>query len=198
MEKKVVLYSMDDVVRITGISKDTIRNWTKDFNIQLERTPGGHRRFSEENIQVLKAIEEKKDVNGWSMKQIGAWLNGELTPEVIAGTEVKTNLEKKFENLQEVVMNQNQLLEAIGKQLVEQEKRHQQQLLEQEDRIVTAIERRLADPIERRTLELSNSLSLVMEERRKEVAAALEKEESEAELKAQSSFFSKLKSLFKA
>lgn len=196
---------MNDAERITGLTKDTIRNWCKEFNIQVDKTEGGHRRFTEESLQVLKAIQEKKLVNNWSMKQIGSWLNGELTPEVMAGTEVKTNLEKKFENLEDVILKQNeqiqmqnQLFKAVLERMDDQEKRHQQQLLEQEARIVAAVEKRLADPIEKRTLELTNSLNAALEVRQNEVAAAKEKEAAEKEQSQSNGFLNKIKGWFKA
>jgi DNA-binding transcriptional MerR regulator len=203
LEENRELFSMKDVEKITGLSEHTIRNWCKDFNIQLAKTSGGHRRFTEENIKLIKAIQEKKDGSGWSMKQIGSWLNGELTPEVLANAEVQTNLEKKFESLEEVVSGElgdlKQAVLLLAKKLDEQEKRHQQALLENQATIIDAVEKRLADPVERRTLELSNLMRESIEQKQLEIAAAKEKEEAEVELHKQkeklgpiSRFFSKI------
>lgn len=189
LEKKQALYTIKEVEKITGLSKDTIRNWCKDFNIQLEKTEGGHRRFSEENIQVLKSVEEKKEVNGWSMKQIGAWLGGELIPEALANTEVKTNLEKKFESLEGTISGDIEELKkvvlALTKKMDERERTHHQELLEQEVRIVDRLTERLADPVERRALEISNLMNQSIEQKQLEVAAGKEKEEANQELHKQ-------------
>ena len=211
MEENKDLYKMEEVIRITGLTEHTIRNWCREFNIQLEKTGGGHRRFTDENIQLLKSIEEKKEVNGWSMKQIGSWLNGELTPEVIASTEVKTNLEKEFQdfkkvvsektdNLAEVISQQTQIILALTKKLDEQAQVHKQQLSEQEQRILDAIEKRLSDPVEKRTQELTNSLNQMLMQRSSEIAAAKEKEILEQEIQKQQEkqgFISKIFSSFK-
>lgn len=182
MEEKQKFFKIKDVSGITGLSEHSIRNWCRDFNIQLTKTEGGQRKFTEDNIKVLKAIQERKEVNGWSMKQISAWLNGELTPEVLASAEFKSNLEKKFESLEESISDEvGGLKEAVlllAKKLDDQEKRHQQEKLEMIDRI----EKRIADPVEKRVLELTNSLNESLEQRRLEVTAAKEKEENEQEL----------------
>ncbi|OUB07098.1 hypothetical protein BK708_38955 [Bacillus thuringiensis serovar yunnanensis] len=153
---------------------------------QLTKTSGGHLRFSEENIKLLKAIQEKKEINGWSMKQIAAWLNGELTPEVLADTEIKADLEKKFESLEETFSSElgelKQAVLLLAKKLDEQEKRHQQELLENQASIIDAVEKRLANSVERLASELSNLVKESIEQRNLEIAAAKEKEDAGQEL----------------
>lgn len=39
--------------------------WSNEFNIQTERSQGGHRRYFKENIEELKAIKEKIYVQKW-------------------------------------------------------------------------------------------------------------------------------------
>lgn len=78
--------------------------------------------------------------------------------------------------------------ETVLKKLDEKDAIHEKQLAQQREEILDAIGERLADPIERRTVELSNSMNRMMEERRLEVAA--EKEQAEQEKKK--SFFKKL------
>jgi DNA-binding transcriptional MerR regulator len=92
---------MREAVAMTGFSEHAIRKYLKEFNIQLEKTEGGHRRFTPETIEKLRIVGEKKEL-GWSVKQIAAFFSGEVTSEMLKrDTELKTNLEKKIENLEE-------------------------------------------------------------------------------------------------
>ncbi|PFE93075.1 hypothetical protein CN325_22030 [Bacillus thuringiensis] len=48
------------VADLLGIIPDLLKVWSNEFNIQTERSQGGHRRYSKENIEELKAIDEDK------------------------------------------------------------------------------------------------------------------------------------------
>ncbi len=48
------------VADLLGITPDLLKVWSNEFNIQTERSQGGHRRYSKENIEELKAIDEDK------------------------------------------------------------------------------------------------------------------------------------------
>ncbi len=52
-------YSTKQVAEMTELSDDLIRVYQKEFNLQVERTSRGHRRFTQKNISDLLAIKEK-------------------------------------------------------------------------------------------------------------------------------------------
>lgn len=48
-----------DVARIFGVSIGTIRNWERDGRIRAERTLGGQRRFTTEEIERVRHEQER-------------------------------------------------------------------------------------------------------------------------------------------
>jgi excisionase family DNA binding protein len=52
--------TVKDVARILGISIGTVRKWTDEGYIEASRTPGGHRRYSQDDIDAfLKKIRPR-------------------------------------------------------------------------------------------------------------------------------------------
>ncbi|HDR7220621.1 TPA: MerR family transcriptional regulator [Bacillus cereus] len=94
-------YSMKEVSKVTGLSSDLLRTYEKEFNLQINRTQGGHRRYTEEDINQLVTIKKKIQDLNWSYKQVRSWLNGEDTSPALRDHEVVSNLEKKIEVLTE-------------------------------------------------------------------------------------------------
>lgn len=177
MDKKQDLLTMKEVEDLTGLTEHTIRTWCKRFNIQLETTEGGHRRFSKSNIEMLLAIKEKKEDQNWSMKQIGNWLNGEVSTSLLQSAEVKTNLEKKVENLEESV----QMLVDLNKKLVEKLDEQNNNFNKQLELHINTINKKLEDETEKRDRQLMLEIRKSQEE--VALAKAIEKK---------TSFFSKI------
>jgi len=95
-----IVYTLKDTVKLTALSIDLIRLYEKEFNLQIQRTEGGHRRYTKNNIDLLIEIKKRIQEQNWSYKMINQWLQGEIVPEAV---EVQSNLEKKVESLQEKV-----------------------------------------------------------------------------------------------
>lgn len=112
------LYSQKRTCELTGLTPDLLRVYEKEFNIQVFRTNGGHRRYSQENLELFIKIKEKIQQNGWLYDDVRRWLNGEATPKVLEDHQVKTNLEKKFDQVSEkqdiTAEKVDQLIEAFG------------------------------------------------------------------------------------
>jgi len=103
-------FKLSEVIKLTGLSDQTIRRYQEDFNIQGIRTQGGHRRFKREEIDMLLEAKRLKEEHGYSIKQIRSHFNGETTSEMLEKNEpMKTVFEKKILNLEE------QLAEATEK-----------------------------------------------------------------------------------
>ena len=63
------LYRIGDVMRYSGISRQTIHNYTLLGLIrEVERTSGGHRLYPEEVFERLKVIQELKNTK--TLKEI--------------------------------------------------------------------------------------------------------------------------------
>lgn len=127
MEIKSESYTPKIVADRLDVTPDLLKVWSNEFNIQTERSQGGHRRYSKENIEELKAIKEKIHVQKWSYDQVRAWRNGEL--DLFVAKEEKSELEKK---LDEVLANQ-QLQNHFNQVLI-------QKLQEITDELVTTKE----------------------------------------------------------
>jgi len=75
MEKKQQSLSIQEVSRKLTIPKHTLRFWEKEFNDILVplRTKGGQRRYTLENMSVIRKIKELRE-KGVSLAQIHAHL----------------------------------------------------------------------------------------------------------------------------
>ncbi|PEF33674.1 MerR family transcriptional regulator [Bacillus wiedmannii] len=117
MGMKPEMYTPKIVADNLGITPDLLKVWSNEFNIQIERSQGGHRRYSKENIEELKAIKEKIHIQKWTYDQVRAWRNGEL--DLFIAKEEKTELEKKLDQILENQQLQNQFNQALIKNLQE-------------------------------------------------------------------------------
>jgi DNA-binding transcriptional MerR regulator len=110
--------SMKQVAEITELSDDLIRVYQKEFNLQVERTSRGHRRFNQKNIADLLAIKEKIQHEGWTYNQVRDWLGGNVL--IFESSKVRTNFEKQLDALTEKVTDQSELLRLLIEKLDEQ------------------------------------------------------------------------------
>ncbi len=56
------LYNLSVVLRETGLKADTLRAWERRFGVpNPERTPGGHRQYSEKDIATVKWLLARQD-----------------------------------------------------------------------------------------------------------------------------------------
>lgn len=114
---KLETYTPKIVAEDLGITPDLLKVWSNEFNIQIERSQGGHRRHSKENIEELKGIKEKIHVQKWTYDQVRAWRNGEL--DLFVSREEKAELEKKMDEVLENQQLQNQFNQALIQKLQE-------------------------------------------------------------------------------
>ena len=117
LELKSEMYTPKIVSDRLGITPDLLKVWSNEFNIQTERSQGGHRRYSKENIEELTAIKEKIQVQKWSYDQVRAWRNGEL--DLFVSKEEKSELEKKLDEVLENQQLQNKFNQALVQKLQE-------------------------------------------------------------------------------
>lgn len=95
-----IVYTLKDTVKLTGLSIDLIRLYEKEFNLQIQRTEGGHRRYNKGNIDLLIEIKKRIQEQNWSYKMVNQWLRGEVITESV---DVQSNLEKKVDSLENKV-----------------------------------------------------------------------------------------------
>nr|WP_012263693.1 MerR family transcriptional regulator [Bacillus thuringiensis]ABY68478.1 putative transcriptional regulator [Bacillus thuringiensis] len=118
MELKSEMYTPKIVADRLGMTPDLLKVWSNEFNIQTERSPGGHRRYSKENIEELTAIKEKIQLQKWVLLiRFEHWRNGEL--DSFVSKEEKSELEKKLDEVLENQQLQNQFNQALVQKLQE-------------------------------------------------------------------------------
>jgi DNA-binding transcriptional MerR regulator len=134
------VYSMKETRDKTGLTNDLLRLYEKEFNLQIERTDGGHRRYTEEDINLLINIKLKIKDQNWSYKQVRQWLNGDAPQlnQMQREDAVKSNIEKKLDKMLENQEDQKytiDLLTETVRKLTEkldaQEERHVKQIEDQ-------------------------------------------------------------------
>ncbi|MGF9893280.1 MerR family transcriptional regulator [Priestia megaterium] len=152
-----VVYTLKDTVKLTGLSIDLVRLYEKEFNLQIQRTEGGHRRYNKQNIDLLIEIKKRIQEQNWSYKMINQWLQGEIIPEAV---DVQSKLEKKVDSLEEKIQDllnrsekdeqfqialiqrldeQRKLIEQLTEKLSNQDKYIENNLEKRDERLTSAI-----------------------------------------------------------
>lgn len=155
-------YTMKEVVEITELTNDLLRVYEKEFNLEIARTKGGHRRYNEEDINQLITIRKKIQDQNWSYKQVRSWLNGEDITLALEDHKVTSNLEKQLEKQTEMIQDLGEKLEQsimlqveMAKQMHELkvENHKLEQIVERrnQDLIQTLIDEKRRDREERET-----------------------------------------------
>ncbi|MDG0032941.1 MerR family transcriptional regulator [Priestia sp. Y58] len=152
-----VVYTLKDTVKLTGLSIDLVRLYEKEFNLQIQRTEGGHRRYNKQNIDLLIEIKKRIQEQNWSYKMINQWLQGEIIPEAV---DVQSKLEKKVDSLEEKIQDllnrsekdeqfqialiqrldeQRKLIEQLTEKLSNQDKYIENNLEKRDEKLTSAI-----------------------------------------------------------
>lgn len=168
-------YTMKEVVTLTGLTEHTIRKWLSEFNIQVDETAGGHRRFPRQAVESLLVAKRKKEDQGWSIKQIRNFFNGDLTTEMLEDPSIKSNLEKRMESMEEAMRMLVEANKNLAGKLDERERNFEitlkQALETQEENILDAVNHKLSDETEKR----DRVLMLELRKTQEEIAAANKK-----------------------
>jgi DNA-binding transcriptional MerR regulator len=180
-----IVYTLKDTVKLTGLSIDLIRLYEKEFNLQIQRTEGGHRRYNKRNIDLLIEIKKRIQEQNWSYKMVNQWLQGEVITEAV---DVQSNLEKKVDSLENKVQElldrsekDDQFQLALIQRLDEQGKliKHLTEKLDYQDQYIE-------NNLEKRDEKLTSAIREISDTK-KLIAAAQENLESKPK-----SFWSKI------
>ncbi|HHV93692.1 MAG TPA: MerR family transcriptional regulator [Firmicutes bacterium] len=76
--------TLSETAAAVGVEPSTIKYWCEEFSnfIRPARTPGGHRRFSEKDIQDLRYIRQLLHFQNLSIKQVKEMLNEKGTDQL--------------------------------------------------------------------------------------------------------------------
>ena len=76
--------TLSETAAEVGVEPSTIKYWCEEFSnfIRPARTPGGHRRFSDKDIQDLRYIRQLLHFQNLSIKQVKEMLNEKGTDEL--------------------------------------------------------------------------------------------------------------------
>ena len=142
VEGEGITYKTSDVADILGIESQDVRNYCQQFSdfLNIDRTVGGQRRFTKENIDRLAAILNIKNANGYTIEQTRAALATEEGQILVARDEpekLKKLMEWTIAQMGEVVEQivTAKVSEALSAQTTlllesKEEKENKQQQLE--------------------------------------------------------------------
>jgi DNA-binding transcriptional MerR regulator/methylmalonyl-CoA mutase cobalamin-binding subunit len=72
--KKAPAYNLKVVLQLTGIKPDTLRAWERRYGLPLpQRTAGGHRLYSQYDIETIKWLMERQDEGMRINRAVDLW-----------------------------------------------------------------------------------------------------------------------------
>lgn len=72
--KKAPAYNLKVVLQLTGIKPDTLRAWERRYGLPLpQRTAGGHRLYSQHDIEMIKWLMQRQDEGMRINRAIDLW-----------------------------------------------------------------------------------------------------------------------------
>jgi len=124
-------FNLKVVVNETGIAPDTLRAWERRYGLPMpDRTPGGHRLYSQRDIEIIKWLLSKQEEGLSISRAVGLWkeltTSGqdpiseslvEITPVIQTAAASGTNLESLRAAWLEACMDFN---ESAADQLLNQ------------------------------------------------------------------------------
>ncbi|MFZ5820363.1 MAG: MerR family transcriptional regulator, partial [Chloroflexota bacterium] len=67
-------FNLKAVLKETGIAADTLRAWERRYGLPMpERTPGGHRLYSQRDIEIIKWLMAKQDEGLSISRAVDLW-----------------------------------------------------------------------------------------------------------------------------
>lgn len=119
LEEKHTKTTTNDVAVILGVSATTLKTWEMFLSLDIERTPKGARRYTQDNIKQLKKIKKLLS-DGLTLKEVKAQLNqppddcGRLDPKI----EIITDEPEKNQNFELAIINkyESRIVELTEKQ----------------------------------------------------------------------------------
>ncbi|MXQ51735.1 MerR family transcriptional regulator [Salinicoccus hispanicus] len=94
MRRNLPIFPMSSAMKLTGLTARQIRYYESLSLVTPERTPGNHRIFSMNDLDLLLTIQDYME-KGFTMKRIGEILNEPKkvdTPEVLKHSEYRKPL----------------------------------------------------------------------------------------------------------
>lgn len=128
---------MAEVCRITGLAAHTIRYYETQFPrcLTAERTTGGHRKYRQEHVDVLRHIMLLARSEGKSLREIRAALGEEACDASQPTDQVRQTLSLVLQNLQELNTRNARLDKLLTLLLGEAAPPHRETLLSQIDAV---------------------------------------------------------------
>lgn len=139
------LYSIGEVVDLTGVTHRMLRYYEKFFNLDISRDRSGNREYTEENIELLNLIIDMKN-KGLKLEGIKVFLEdksmlpktnpGEVVLMDSRALEAKEMILKEVRNVIESSFKENVVIQALS----EENKELKKQLEENELKMMKKME----------------------------------------------------------
>jgi DNA-binding transcriptional MerR regulator len=114
-------YKIGLASKLIDLSTERIRQISENekFGLVIEKTSGGHRLFTKEQIEIVLAIHNKYQDN-WDEDQISSWLKG-MGPETFVSHQPTPAVEMDIEELKRLYIEQAKELEDVKKVVKDQQ-----------------------------------------------------------------------------
>ncbi len=125
-------FTIQDMARITGLSRDTLRYYEKIGLIEsVERAPNGHRRYTQQDVTWVKFLKRLR-ATGMSIQQMQHYTDLRRQGDSTL-TERRLMLEARRHEVEAHVLEYQQLLEFIESKIEIYRQLEEERLAERED-----------------------------------------------------------------
>lgn len=112
-------HSIAAVEKATGLPRSTLRYYESEFPsfLRVRKSPGGHRRYSDYNIEQFRYLKEELQVKGRGISELREALTGDQDPQ-----RIRRELDLVLQVSEELVREQKLLkagLERLARQIRE-------------------------------------------------------------------------------
>ncbi|MDR6998397.1 MerR family transcriptional regulator [Neobacillus niacini] len=119
-----------EVAKLLGVSSSTIQRWVKQLELPMERNDRGHYYFKDEDIDLLKKIQEQIQ-NGALLQDIAPIQEKKSRRGVVKAVENEQAMEKLFAKVSELEISLNAKADSVASYQLLQHRREIEDLQSQ-------------------------------------------------------------------
>lgn len=119
-----------EVAKLLGVSQSTIQRWVKQLKLQMERNERGHYHFNEEDITLLKSIQEQIQ-SGTLLQDIAPAKEIKVRKGVVKTVENNAEVERLFTIVGELEAKVNSKADSVTSYQLLQHRREIEELQDQ-------------------------------------------------------------------
>ncbi|NHM31177.1 MerR family transcriptional regulator [Neobacillus terrae] len=119
-----------EVSKLLGVSQSTIQRWVKQLELPMERNERGHYHFNDEDIEILKTIQDQVQ-NGTLLQEIAAAKEKKSRIALVKKPETDTQMNRIFEKINDLERRLNEKADSVTSYQLLQHRREIEDLQEE-------------------------------------------------------------------